>query len=628
MPGILRAILWSCILLTLLCNNVYNIPAADSIQNIDIQAHDDLEYIEWCSKAEKTSDVDSITRYSDNAIEVAQKLGINPARAFLLKGNGYHLSGQLTLAVECYMQAAKYDQQFNDIIGLGASYTSLADAYISQQNHNNARTYLLKAVELFDRENDSLRLASALHNLGFEYYRIQQYDSALVLFTNSCNIYQKLNYEQGNAYCIGNAGLVYSKLNELEKAEENLLKAIFILQQYADTRAIADFTIEYAFVLQRKGKIGNAIQNAHKGFALASKNNYTELKRDAAFRLSKIFEQTHQYDSAFHYLLLYYTFSDSIRNLESIQKTADLRTEFEVAQKQAEVDILEKNKTMQLIIIISLGAIVLLAAVFILLVYINLKRNRKLNIILEERRKLLEKQSNELRDLNRVKDRFFSIISHDLRTPIASLGGISFLIKESLTTDDKSVLKQAADYIDQTVVSLTELLENLLNWALSQQGKFPFKEELIDLEMIINEVTRTFTSVIMSKNQHLNLCLEPGLMIKADRNSIMSIIRNLVSNAIKFTNARGNIIISSRNTGNGSVEIKVADNGIGISEDKINDLFKLKEDKSSLGTKNEKGLGLGLNLVHEFVMLNHGTIRVESRLHEGTTFILDFPLKK
>ncbi len=605
-----------------------NISLKDSLLYPDIikqYPEEFKKYSAYYSKAEQATDADSIIRYSDEAITIAKKIAINPARALILKGNGYHLSGKLTLAVECFTQAATLYQKNNNIIGVATAYTYLSEAYISQQNHDNAKLYLNKAIEIFNKENDSVRLASALHNLGFEYYRVQQYDSALILYDAASKVYRNLDYEAENAYCIGNSGLVYSKMNKLTQAEDNLLQAIDILKKYDDVRAVADFIIEYAYVLQRKGKIQSALQNANKGFNLASDNNITELKRNAAFRLSKIYEQMQRYDSAFRYQLIYYTYSDSIRNLESIQKTADLRTEFEVAQKQAEVDILKKNKTMQRIVIGAMGVIVLLAAGFIIIIYLNLKRNRKLTVVLEERKRLLEKQSSELRELNRIKDRFFSIISHDLRSPLASLGGISFLIKESLEQNNKSLLNQATDYIDQTVISLTGLLENLLNWAMSQQGKLPFKKGSVELESIIKEVVKTFASVTLTKNQQIDLQLEPGLTIQADKNSMMTILRNLVSNALKFSNTGGTITISTVTKEKKVAEIRIADNGIGIPKEKMKDLFKLKQDKSSRGTENEKGIGLGLSLVQEFVKLNKGTIQVSSKVGEGTTFILQFP---
>jgi two-component system NtrC family sensor kinase len=598
------------------------------ILNSAVQIPKEIElYNKLCRYAELSTNADTILKYSDEAIGIAERALQNPAKALILKGNGLHLSGKLTQAVECFTKAAHLYFEDENFIGLATAYTYLSETYISQQHHSNATLYLKKAIDIFTRENDSARLASSLHNLGFEYYKVRQYDSALILFAYSSILYQNLQDEQENAYCIGNSGLVYSKLNDLTKAEQNLLKAIDVLQKYSDMRAVADFTIEYAYVLQRKGKIEKAILNTHEAFAIATKNNITELKRDAAFRLSQIYEQIQQYDSAFHYQLIYYKFSDSIRNVESIQKTADLRTEFEVAQKQVEVDILEKNKTIQLIIIGSLGVIIFIAGGLIILIYLSLKRNRKLTNALEDRQKQLEEQSSKLRELNSIKDRFFSIISHDLRSPLFSLSGISFMIRESLENDNRALLNQATDYIDQTVISLTGLLENLLNWALSQQGKFPFKPEKIELEPIIAEVVKTFASLTLSKNQHMQLSYEQGLSIEADKNSVMAILRNLVSNAIKFTNTGGQIKINTRKIDNSYAEIIVNDNGIGISEEKMVDLFKFKDDKSSRGTENEKGIGLGLNLVYEFVALNKGTIQGHSKEGEGTTFILHFPLK-
>ena len=585
-----------------------------------------MVYNSLCDKAAKTLNTDSILFYCDQALTVAAANQLNPGKALIHKGNGYQLSGRISQAVECFIQAAKVYQEFGNAVGVATAYDYLSSAFINQQNHENAKYYFHKAIEIFRKERDSVRLAATLNNLGFEYYSIGQYDSALVLYADASAIYQKLNNEAKDAYCVGNSGLVYSKQGDLDKAEKYLLDAIDILEKYEDKYAVADFTIEYAYVLQRKGKMASAIKNAWKSFDIASQNDLKEFKRDASYRLSQIYEQNHRYDSAFHYLLIYYTYSDSIRNLESIQKTADLRIQFEVAQKQIEVDILQKNKTLQLIIIISLGIIILLAAGFIFLTYLGLKKNKKLNFILEERRKLLEIQSNELRELNRIKDRFFSIISHDLRAPITSLGGISYLIKESLSQDDKSLLNQATDYIDQTVISLTGLLENLLNWALSQQGSFPFKIESIDLNNTISEVVNTFSFVTQTKNQNIITELEDNLKINADRNSIMVIIRNLISNAVKFSNNGSEILIAAQKIPGNKLELRVADKGIGIPPEKIEDLFILKGDKSSRGTDNEKGLGLGLSLVQDFVTMNKGQISVDSKVGEGTVFTLHFPM--
>jgi two-component system NtrC family sensor kinase len=257
--------------------------------------------------------------------------------------------------------------------------------------------------------------------------------------------------------------------------------------------------------------------------------------------------------------------------------------------------------------------------------YYNLKRLRKLTIDLEERRLLLEKQSTELTELNRIKDKFFSVISHDLRGPISSIGGISFMIKESLENNTPALLNEITDYIDQTVFSLTNLLENLLNWARNQQGRIPFVAENIDTKTTITEVVKLFSTVTLLKNIRIDLKLKPKLVISGDRNSMMMIVRNLLSNALKFTNPGGVVGITTTLTEDNKVEIVVSDNGVGIPEDKIPWLFEFRENKSTYGTEKEKGVGLGLNLVYEFVKMNGGTIEVNSSVGKGTRFILQFP---
>jgi two-component system, NtrC family, sensor kinase len=575
-------------------------------------------------KANSSSDADTILHYSRKALQLSERHNLSPALSLILMGYGYVQSGQHTKALKCFTDAANHYKSEKDNIGLGSAYSNIAQTYNSQGNNSNAIYYLKKSIVLFEQENDSSRLAAALNNLGYEYYTIGESDSALSLFASTKLIYENLGLDREAVYCTGNSGLVYAQQKKLVEAEAHLLEAIELLTNYGDDYGMIEFMIEYAHVLQQQGDIQMALDYANKSYLLAESNNISEYKRDAAFRLSDLYNISNKYDSAYYYHIEYTAICDSIKNFETIQRMADLRTEFEVAQKQSEVDILTKRKTVQLIIISSLSIILLLATWLILVYYRNLKRSRKFSQALLERRKELEKQGNELKRLNYIKDKFFSIISHDLRTPISSLGGISFMIKESMESNNKAFLNEIVDYIDQSVLSLSGLLENLLNWAMSQQGKLTYKEERIETKALINEVVGLFTTFIISKDIQLKIDLQDNLFIAGEKNSLMTIFRNLLSNSLKFTPKGGWLDISSRVIEGSWVEICVTDSGIGIAEEKIAGLFELNEDKSTRGTENEKGLGLGLNLVHEFVLLNKGKIEVESTVGVGTKFILQF----
>jgi serine phosphatase RsbU (regulator of sigma subunit) len=362
---------------------------------------DDTEKFEvLCMIASNSTDADSILQYSEQAIKLAEKLNILPAQPAVFKGSVYLNSGKLASALECFLKAASYYKKDRNDSGMAAVYLYIAEAYNQQENYDNAKYYLKNAIEIYRKEKDSMNLASALHNLGYANYSMGQYDTALIIFSKSSEIYQRLNLLKNYAYCLGNSGLVYSRQLEFEKAEEYLLRAIEILTGQGDEYAVTQYMIEYAGILQHKGENKKAIACATESFDNATKNGYLEFKRDAAYRLAQLYQSSGMYDSAYHFQSLYINANDSIKSYKNIQKMADLRTEFEVAKKQAEVNVLQKNKAIQLIVIVSLALILLLAMGLIILYYYSLKKSQKFTAALDERRILLEKQSAELKEQN------------------------------------------------------------------------------------------------------------------------------------------------------------------------------------------------------------------------------------
>jgi serine phosphatase RsbU (regulator of sigma subunit)/Tfp pilus assembly protein PilF len=389
------------------------------ILNHDQAKKDDDKFKLLCEIAVRSTDADTILKYSDQAIILAEKLNKSPAQPTVLKGTVYLYAGKLASALECFVKAADYYKQDHNNIGIGIVYIYISEVYNQQENPDNAKIYLKNAIEIFKKENDSIYLASAYHDLGYVNYRIGQYDTALIIFSKTSEIYQRLGYLTEYAVCLGNSGLAYSRQSEFQKAEDYLLRAIEILTKQAekgDERAVTEYLIEYAGILQHKGEIKEAIATATVSFSKASRNNLLEFERDAAFRLASLFQISGKYDSAFHYQSIYINANDSIKSVKNIQKMADLRTEFEVAKKQVEVDVLKKNKLIQLIVISGLVLILFLAIGLILVYYYSLKRSKRLSAALDERRILLEKQSKELKEqreeLRQQKEEIISSINY------------------------------------------------------------------------------------------------------------------------------------------------------------------------------------------------------------------------
>ncbi len=339
--------------------------------------------------------VENQMQYCNQAIELAQKLDSNLAKPYVYKGIEYRKSGMLAQALECFFNAASYYKTEGKNLGLATTYLYIAQTYNQQEDYDNERLYTQKAIEIYEQEKDTVNLAYALHNLGYANYSAGQYDTALVLFSKTGDMFQKLGYTKEYAYCLGNSGLVYSRLSDLDKAEDYILRAIDTLTRYNDERPLTEYTIEYANILQQKGRIKDAIAAAALGLSTAKNIGIKEYERDASQTLAKLYSISGKYDSAFHYQSLVSRLGDII-NLDTLQKMADLRTEFEVAAIQAEVDKAQKENTIKLIIILGLGIILFMAIVLVMLSYRSLKRSRKFTAALEERRVLLEKQKEEI----------------------------------------------------------------------------------------------------------------------------------------------------------------------------------------------------------------------------------------
>ncbi len=238
----------------------------------------------------------------------------------------------------------------------------------------------------------------------------------------------------------------------------------------------------------------------------------------------------------------------------------------------------------------------------------------------------LRAQQNNLAQLNITKDKFLNILAHDLRNPFNSLLGFSELLHESIDQADLNKIKKYADIIQNTSKNTYDLLNNLLSWAQAQQQGIVVKKELVNLNELINELVQTFENAAESKNIEIFISLNEPIALWADREMLNTIIRNLLTNAIKYSKVGGEIKIKGV-INNDFAEIRVKDNGIGMDETTKNSLFKVLETKSKKGTKGEIGTGFGLILCKEFVELQGGKIRVESQLEKGCEFIFTIPIK-
>jgi signal transduction histidine kinase len=233
----------------------------------------------------------------------------------------------------------------------------------------------------------------------------------------------------------------------------------------------------------------------------------------------------------------------------------------------------------------------------------------------------------QLKELNATKDKLFSIIGHDLKSPFQNILGLSELMNKSIDTSNKVDSQEYLNLITSTTKNTLTLLENLLNWAKSQTGQVYYKSEKINLSKLIEEALSQSNPIAKSKGISLNQHLSCEIDFFSDEKILVTILRNLLSNAIKFTKPGGEITVSVLSNDN-SVEFSIADNGIGINEEMCEHLFTISSNMSTRGTANERGSGFGLILCKEFVEKLGGNIWVESVERKGSNFKFTLPLGK
>jgi signal transduction histidine kinase len=241
--------------------------------------------------------------------------------------------------------------------------------------------------------------------------------------------------------------------------------------------------------------------------------------------------------------------------------------------------------------------------------------------VIFEKNKKIESDYNQLEALNDKKDKFFSIISHDLKSPIGALIQLGYILQKTHTDIPIHEREELIQTISNSAKKTYNLLENLLLWSRTETGKLLPEPMKFDLRVSIEETLDLLRHNIAQKKIQVVVDLKDNIKVYADKNMVSTVFRNLISNAIKFVHENGTISISSKmNIANHNVMIRICDNGVGIDPEVLPKLFDLDSKYSTKGTQNEKGAGLGLKLCNEFITKNKGKIEVESELGNGSTF--------
>ncbi len=634
--------------------------------------------------------IDSSLVYSNKSrylsIEIGYKQGL--ALSHLYTARSLMEKDILKKAIEHYNISLNIFIELEDSIDMLYCYQGLAYVYSYGFGQIKSLNYDFKALRIAEGLKDSNSLSIIYNNLGTIYTKLGNYNAALLYYNKTIDIEEQFQVPIDMAITHSNVGILKLENDNFEEAADNYNIVIRLLPEIKEAYTLSYLYLSLASYYTEGGNFDSAkyyIDNANiileensyqhikvralrkEGELLFKKKEYKKsifylsecVKLSKSIGITEYFSDIYKmkgeayshlgmYQKAYDLLQLASSADDSLQN----KKTSSFLGDFEYDQmtKETEKRILEmelkdqklENVSIKMkfestiaIVIIVLLILIIISGIFLYLRIrkINSKLKSQHDLInsqkfqLEENVKKLTISENSLLKLNATKDKLFSIIAHDLRSPFNNILGFSDMLIENISIFEINDSKKYLGFINSSAQNTLNLLDNLLNWAKTHSDKINFNPRKVVLSEIIKETIENSNTIASIKNIEFNNLQLDEINVVADLNMLQTILRNLISNAIKFTNSNGKIDISAISI-DGFAQVTVTDNGVGMSKETIDKLFKIETNESTIGTANEKGSGLGLLLCQEFVEIQGGQIWVESEVGKGSSFKFTLPVDK
>ena len=612
--------------------------------------------------------------YSDEAVIMAKKHNskYKEAKALLYGGvNAYYL-GDYEKSIKYYQKSLIIAKEIHNTRLLAYNLNNLGMVNSYLRNYRKAINNYSESSLIMKELGDEIEYAKIINNIGELNMILGNYDEALANHLSILKIIEESD-EQNLLLCLLNdIGFIYSKKKNYEKALYYLFKSLKISNEIDDNVGKTKILNRIGIVLLKQKNYKKAKEYFYNGLEYAKKSDTKENLKESYKNLSDYYSEINNYKKSLDYYKLYKQISDSILNENKMNKIVEMQTRYESESKEKENNLLRKKNEVKELLIEKqtyfrnfLIVLFVLAILLIIFIYNRLTIKRKISRELEEKNNLITAQKNKLaetlvilqeknnelilqkkeiqstaekltttnkklQELNATKNKFFSIIAHDLKSPFNAMIGFSELLVNQFDEFNISTQKKYLSILSQSVQNVYKLLENLLTWSRSQMGNISFKLEEKNIHLLTNEAIKMLSQLAKDKTISLSNKLPTDLFIFVDNNMFSTIIRNLISNAIKFTPKGGIIEVNSQLVNNKNkekyVEISVKDNGIGITPEVQSKLFNIKENHSTQGTEREKGTGLGLIICKEFVEKHGGKIWIESEKGKGSKFIFTLPM--
>jgi signal transduction histidine kinase len=556
------------------------------------------------------------------------------------------------VALEYYQKSLIINEEVGSKQHIANCLNNIGAIYHDQANYTSALIYHQKSLEISKEIAYKQGVARGLNNIGEDYRLQSNFTLALSYYQESLKIMEEIGDENGITMTLNNIGTIYYSLANYTLALDFYQKALKKGEKINDRLQILDSYANLGCYYLGMLDYKKALDYTQKSFTIAKELENLSQQKRIYLQISEIYTATKNYKEALDNYILYKELNDIVFNEKNIKEITGLEYQYEFEKEKQAIELeqqkkdaitAEKLKRQKILSVAFILGFVLMTSLVIVILRSFFQKRKANNILtkqklqIEETNKELTLQKEEIQNFayelekaNKTKDKFFSIIAHDLKNPFNALLGISEVLIENHTTFDEKERETYIKLIHESSKKTYRLLENLLTWAQSQRGKIKFTAEIINTSALLTETISLYEEPTKNKEIKLILKAEKDLSINADKNMIDTVIRNLISNAIKFTPKGGVIIVKSQTiadeTNQKFAEISVKDSGVGISREIQSKLFKITENVTTKGTEDETGTGLGLILCKEFIDRHNAKIWVESNVDKGCKFVFRIPL--
>ncbi|MBN2733220.1 MAG: tetratricopeptide repeat-containing sensor histidine kinase [Balneolaceae bacterium] len=533
----------------------------------------------------------------------------------------YGAKADFGTAFKYFLSSIEAAEAAGDRSTLASALNSLGVTYNNYGQPDKSVYYLQRAIEVNNELNNQVGLLRATSNLANAKRHLESYEEAIALYERALELHKEVRKDVPPFRILYNLGQLYKETGNLDRAEGYYRQSLAYCQEAGIFQGLIYNYGGLANVAELRNNFTKARDYYNRALDIAREIGAGRLELSALNSLYNLEKRLDNTAEALSYYEQQTALSDSLDIIAQEEALADTETRLSLRQQEEMNKLLQEKQQQQNARIATQNWLIVAGIIIILVILLSLYLLYRSNEEKKEINKQLKAKHQRLEELNEVKDKMLAIIAHDLRSPLSAMHGMLYLMQEEDLSEKET--KQMTTELSLSLNRSINMMDNLLAWARGQMSGFKMNIKDVNCHIIVEKVFKDYALSARQKGILLRNEADENHTVKADFDMLKLILRNLISNSIKFCQEGDEIRVSTREATD-KIILNVKDSGTGISEEIQKNLFT-SNNRSHPGTQNEKGSGLGLQLCKEFIEKQGGEIKVESSEGKGTSMIFSFP---